>query len=191
MSDEKVRQLLQQGDINTAVEWLLDAHAAAILSVLRSVLVDRSRCEDAFQDCALKVFDALPSFRWESKLSTWLYRIARNTAHDHATEPFLRRGRRLTTLEQEALLDSCTHTVTKEWLKTEIKAELWEKISKLKNEDRLLFSLRLGQGLSWREIAEIELGTRSNDQELRRHAAKLRKRFERIKSRLREQLSVS
>ena len=44
------------------------------------ILRDEQEAEDAVQDCYLKAFAALPSFRGEAALSTWLTRIAINEA---------------------------------------------------------------------------------------------------------------
>ncbi len=44
------------------------------------ILRDEQEAEDAVQDCYLKAFAALPNFRGEAALSTWLTRIAINEA---------------------------------------------------------------------------------------------------------------
>src|SRR5574339_617329 len=44
------------------------------------ILRDEQEAEDAVQDCYLKAFAALPTFRGEAALSTWLTRIAINEA---------------------------------------------------------------------------------------------------------------
>jgi hypothetical protein len=48
-----------------------------------------------------------------------------------------------------------------------------------------LLILRVDRDLDWRDIAHIFLGAEARDAELARHAAVLRKRFERAKQRLR------
>ncbi len=47
------------------------------LVILRTI-TDRSRADDLAQEVFLRVFRGLPSFRGESSLSTWLFRITRN-----------------------------------------------------------------------------------------------------------------
>lgn len=59
-----------------------------VLSYLRR-LVGRHEAEDLAQEVFLKVSAALPDFRGDSNLSTWIYRIAHNTALDHLRKPSL------------------------------------------------------------------------------------------------------
>lgn len=54
-------------------------------------LVGESESEDLTQEVFVKVNQALPGFRGESSLSTWIYRIATNTALDRLRSPAFRR----------------------------------------------------------------------------------------------------
>jgi RNA polymerase sigma-70 factor, ECF subfamily len=54
-------------------------------------LVGRTEAEDLTQEVFAKVSHALPRFRGDAKLSTWLYRIATNAARDRARSPAYRR----------------------------------------------------------------------------------------------------
>jgi RNA polymerase sigma-70 factor, ECF subfamily len=51
-------------------------------SLAHRLLGDRDRMDDALQEAYLKAFRALPRFRGESKLGTWLYRITYNVCVD-------------------------------------------------------------------------------------------------------------
>ena len=68
-------------DTETEFEELHDAFRPRILRYLGR-LVSESEAEDLTQEVFVKVHQALPGFRGESKISTWLYRIATNTALD-------------------------------------------------------------------------------------------------------------
>ncbi len=57
-----------------------------IISYL-SRMVGEFEAEDLTQEVFLKVNQALPTFRGESQLSTWIYRIARNAALDRMRSP--------------------------------------------------------------------------------------------------------
>ncbi len=54
-------------------------------------LVGPTEAEDLTQEVFLKVSQALPRFRRDSSLSTWIYRIATNTAYDKLRSPSFRR----------------------------------------------------------------------------------------------------
>src|SRR5690349_13499316 len=55
---------------------LYERHAALVYRFLAALGVRDPEREDACQDVFLSVYRSLPSFRGESQLSTWIYRIA-------------------------------------------------------------------------------------------------------------------
>jgi RNA polymerase sigma-70 factor (ECF subfamily) len=64
---------------NQAFERLLDEYRDKVFRLAWSLLGDESAAEDAAQEIFLKIWKALPDFRGESSVSTWIYAIARNT----------------------------------------------------------------------------------------------------------------
>jgi RNA polymerase sigma-70 factor (ECF subfamily) len=69
------------GDEN-AFATLIRHYDPALRSLAYRLLGDRHRMEDALQETYMKAFRALPSFRGDSKLGTWLYRITYNVCLD-------------------------------------------------------------------------------------------------------------
>lgn len=63
-----------------AMEALMRRHNRVLFRTARAILRDDAEAEEAVQDAYLKAFGALAGFRAESKLSTWLVRIAANEA---------------------------------------------------------------------------------------------------------------
>lgn len=77
---------------NQAFERLLDEYRERVFRLACSLLRDEAAAEDATQEIFLKIWKALPDFRGESSVSTWIYAVARNTcltrrriAADHRT----------------------------------------------------------------------------------------------------------
>lgn len=58
---------------------LIDKYKDKAFSLLKRLLKDEMDAEEALQDSFLKAFNALKTFRKDSKFSTWLYRIVYNT----------------------------------------------------------------------------------------------------------------
>jgi RNA polymerase sigma-70 factor (ECF subfamily) len=60
-------------------QWL-EEHAGLLLKVVRSFAAAPPDSDDLLQEILLQVWLSLPAFRQESKATTWLYRVALNTA---------------------------------------------------------------------------------------------------------------
>jgi RNA polymerase sigma-70 factor (ECF subfamily) len=75
---ELVRNALA-GD-ERAFRKILEGHYTLIYSVVRGVAGQRGETDDIVQEVFIKIFRALGDFRGDSRLSTWIYRIARNEA---------------------------------------------------------------------------------------------------------------
>jgi RNA polymerase sigma-70 factor (ECF subfamily) len=60
-------------------ESLLDEYRDKVFRLACSLLGNEASAEDATQEVFLKIWKALPGFRGQSSVSTWIYAIARNT----------------------------------------------------------------------------------------------------------------
>jgi len=58
---------------------MLDAHDRMLRTLAYRMLGDRDQMDDVLQEVALKAFKALPKFRGDASLATWLYRITYTT----------------------------------------------------------------------------------------------------------------
>lgn len=65
-----------------AVRAIYDRHADRVWAVIRRLAGDDHRAEDWAQEAWVRVFRALPGFRGEASLATWIHRIAVNAALD-------------------------------------------------------------------------------------------------------------
>lgn len=66
-------------DRDVFVDWLVD-HRGIVVKIVRSFTNDATDGEDLTQEIALALWQSVPSFRGESKVSTWIWRIALNKA---------------------------------------------------------------------------------------------------------------
>jgi RNA polymerase sigma-70 factor (ECF subfamily) len=82
-ADDETRLLerLKQRD-EAAFNQLVRLHQAAVYRQLLRVLGDAAEAEDLAQEVFVTVFKAIESFRGESRLSTWIHRIAQNHARN-------------------------------------------------------------------------------------------------------------
>jgi len=79
LADPALVERARSGDPG-ALEAIMRRHNRALFRTARAILRDDAEAEDAVQESYLRAFAALGEFRGESKLSTWLVRIAANEA---------------------------------------------------------------------------------------------------------------
>ncbi len=70
---------LRRGD-DDAFEQLVRQYGGRLLAIARRMLRNEEDARDAVQEAFLSAFRALPTFRADAKLSTWLHRIVMNAA---------------------------------------------------------------------------------------------------------------
>jgi RNA polymerase sigma-70 factor, ECF subfamily len=172
-----IRRLLAAGDTREAATEAIRALGPQVLRYLRSILHDDDDVEDAFSTFAEAVWRDLPRFRWESSLRTWSFRLAWHAALAARSDAWRRRRQRLATSAASKIADEVR---TKSFIRAERQRSTVERlVGALAVEDQSLFALRVGQGLSWREIAAV-LATEEQVVE----ASALAKRFSRLKEHL-------
>jgi RNA polymerase sigma-70 factor (ECF subfamily) len=69
-----------------AFREIVERHQSVVYSVILGIVGDHDDADDIAQDIFIKVYRGLPGYRGDSKLSTWIYRIARNTALNYASK---------------------------------------------------------------------------------------------------------
>ena len=113
------------------------------------LLGDRERMEDALQEAYLKAFRALPHFRAESSIGTWLYRVVYNTCLDELRRSKRSTEIRLRTLEEEP---EGAHDPAEALLG---KRAVWGALMALPLEERAAVLLVDGQGFRYADAAAV------------------------------------
>lgn len=136
---------IQQKEIFT--RWLRE-YRPLLFKVVRAYAFSLTDQDDLFQDIAVQVWRSVPGFQGRSKVSTWLYRIALNTAMN-----WVRKESRHQTGRQN--IDDHPHILK---VNTEEKDErldwLYKQIAKLDKPERSITLLML-DGFSYKEMSEI------------------------------------
>lgn len=94
-ADAEIVRRAQEGDAE-AFATLFNAHKAKVYSLCLRMTSNTAEAEDLTQDAFLQVFRKLATFRGDSALSTWLYRVAVNTVLMH----FRKKGLRQMSLDE-------------------------------------------------------------------------------------------
>ena len=151
-----------------AYELLIARYQQPVYNLVFRLLSDQSDALDVVQEVFLKVFRNVGSFRGQSSLKTWIYRIAVNEAYNHRRW-FSRHRKQEVGLEtdddnrsyQEKLSDS-SQSPFEFVLSQETQALIEEALQDMKPAFRSAVVLRDIEDLSYEEIAEvlqISLGT--------------------------------
>lgn len=120
---------------------------------IRRIVLYHDDANDVLQNTFLKAWSALDSFRGESKLITWLFRIATNEAlnylekENNNTRMSEVEGSVASQLQSDPYFDG-----------DETELQLQEAVSKLPEKQRLVFNMKYFQELKYEEISQI-LGT--------------------------------
>ncbi len=135
---------------------LVERYAVVIVNVAYRMVGDRNEAEDLAQETFIAAFKALPTFRGESRFSTWLYRIAVNKCRD-----WLRTNRQMQRIHdidaEDMLNDRAVEDRTPERLlsQQQVAAQLERAIQRLPPLYREAFVLKHIEGLSYEEMREI------------------------------------
>jgi len=71
---------MQDGERNQIFEGWIEAHKAIPLKVARAYGATHADREDLFQEIALQLWHSVEAFRGDAAVTTWIYRVALNTA---------------------------------------------------------------------------------------------------------------
>jgi RNA polymerase sigma-70 factor (ECF subfamily) len=189
--ESDARALCREGDFNAAATLALRGYGPEVFGFLVAVHRSETEASDVFSELAEALWRGLPTFAWESSLRTWTYAIARNVARTRRRDA-ARRERRAPRTGDSAL-EGVAHAVRTEtlaFLRTEKRTRLQALRDSLPEEDRMLLVLRVDRQLAWNDLArvlhEADEGTPLDDAAIAREAARLRKRFQLVKDKLRE-----
>jgi RNA polymerase sigma-70 factor (ECF subfamily) len=142
-ADELGQRRVRRLDVGAFVE-LVERHDLSHRRLAFRLLGDTGRMDDVLQDAYIRAFRALPRFRGDSALETWLYRIVYNACVDD-----LRRRKEHETLEEwDELLASAP-------VETEDRLDLAAALASLPPELRTVVLLIDAEGLSYAEAAVV------------------------------------
>ena len=135
-----------------AFSLLVEEHRQSVYWLIRRMVSDHHDADDLTQDTFVKVWNNLESFRGDSKLFTWIYRIAANEALAHLRKARLRK--RIPFADVEYRMHHDLHD-DRYYSGTQIQMKLQQAIDRLPPRQKLIFSMRYYENLSYENISEI------------------------------------
>lgn len=162
----------RQGDL-AAFEELYRVHAGRLFSVACRMVGNPADAEDLLQEIFLSAHRKLESFRGESALGTWLYRLATNHCLDYLRSRAARTNQLTDALDDEVGSFEPGRKGLAE--QTITKMDLERALAQLPDGCRAAFVLHDIEGLEHREVAEA-LGIAEGTSKSQVHKARLRLR---------------
>ncbi|PWJ54504.1 RNA polymerase sigma-70 factor (ECF subfamily) [Dyadobacter jejuensis] len=153
MSDEELLALFENPETRSnAFNHLVRKYQQKVYWLIRKMVVDHDDANDLTQEVFIKTWKALDKFRGDSKLYTWLYRVASNEAIN-----FLNKKKRRFFIPLHDVENELSEKLESdpELSGDAIQLKLQKALLKLPEKQRLVFNLKYYEELPYDEIAEI------------------------------------
>ena len=151
----------QSGD-RAAFDALVRLYDQHVLRLVLKVVQSPEEARDLYQEAFLKIYRSLARFRFESRFSTWLYRVVMNVCFDHLRRQKARDEVQAPEVsENEADFfggvadDQPGRDPERALRSAEIQKRIERALQRLGPRERMVFELRHFQGLKLRAIGEL------------------------------------
>ncbi len=151
MTETEIISLIGEGGLEKAFGAIVDTYSEKLYWHVRHMVGSHEDADDLMQEIFIKVWTALPSFKGEARLYTWLWRIATNESLN-----FLRRRRLRSALSFKSLSagdDVCARDPY--FNGDEAQALLMKAVSGLPPKQKAVFLMRYYSEMKYEDISEI------------------------------------
>ena len=152
---EFIQLLLNPKTQNEAFQKLLLDYQRPLYNHIRNIVLNHDDADDVLQNTFVKVFQYLKSFKGDSKLFSWMYRIATNESITFINQKAKRSGLTSEILQQKLVenLEADSH-----FEGDEIALKLQKAIATLPEKQQLVFKMKYFEEIKYEAMSEI-LGT--------------------------------
>ncbi len=147
-----IQQLQSETDKNAAFKTLISLYKERLYWHIRNIVKSHDDADDILQNTFIKVFKSINKFKGDSKLYSWLYRIATNEALTH-----LNRNAKRKNITNEEVQDLALNNLQSDvyFEGDAIQLKLQQAIATLPEKQRLVFNMKYFQDLKYSELSEI------------------------------------
>lgn len=149
---EFIQELLDPKTQNEAFQKLLLSYQKPLYHHIRNIVLNHDDTDDVLQNTFIKVFQNLKNFKGDSKLFSWMYRIATNEALT-----FIKQKAQKNKTSTEELQNKTINNLTADvyFDGNEIQIKLQKAIALLPTKQQLVFKMKYFEELKYEEIADI------------------------------------
>ncbi len=156
LSDQEIiEQFAQEANRNYVFNLLVRQYQQRLYWHIRRMVIDHDDSDDILQNVFVKAFHALPKFRGDSKIYTWLYKIATNECIT-----FLNAKKRRFFIPMVDVENQLSKNIESDsyFSGDQIQMKLQQAILTLPEKQRLVFNLKYFEEMKYEDMSEI-LGT--------------------------------
>lgn len=160
MNDNDLVKRAKDGDVE-AFERLVEGYQKKVFNIAYRMLGNYDDASELAQEALIKIYKSIKSFKEESSLSTWIYRITTNVCLDELRKRkskavvYIDENIRSEDEEINRQIEDNKPTPDQKAEQNELRKTINTAIQSLSQEHKIVIILRDIQGLSYDEIAEI------------------------------------
>lgn len=154
MQDEKqfIAELLNPKTQNEAFRKLVREYQRPLYNHIRTIVLNHDDTDDVLQNTFVKIFQNLKNFKGESKLFSWMYRIATNESITFINQRAKKSG--ISNEEvQEKMINSLQADV--DYDGNEIQLKLQKAVATLPEKQQLVFKMKYFEEMKYEEMSEV------------------------------------
>ena len=149
--DEEILNLIKT-DVNAGFRLLLKEFQKPVYFHIRQMVYDHDDADDITQNVFVKVFKNLESFKGESKLYTWIYRIATNEALNFIQQ----KARKNNVSYEDVAFEMSKNLEADAYFDGDEAARLLEEaVLQLPEKQQLIFRMKYFEEMKYEEISQI------------------------------------
>ncbi|SHH42612.1 RNA polymerase sigma factor [Winogradskyella jejuensis] len=154
MTDELdlISQLKNTATKETAFRELMSLYKERLYWHIRKIVISHDDADDVLQNTFIKVFRSIDKFKGDSKLYSWMYRIATNESITHINK----NAKRLQISNEDIQTNAINNLTADVYFEgNEIQLKLQKAIATLPHKQQLVFNMKYFDDMKYKEMSEI------------------------------------
>ncbi|RZN80278.1 MAG: RNA polymerase sigma factor [Winogradskyella sp.] len=154
MTDELdlITRLKDTANKDTAFRELLSLYKERLYWHIRKIVISHDDADDVLQNTFIKVFRSIDKFKGDSKLYSWMYRIATNESITHINK----NAKRLKISNEEVQTNAINNLTADVYFEgDEIQLKLQKAIATLPYKQQMVFNMKYFDDMKYKEISEV------------------------------------
>ena len=152
MNDRKIIAMLEKEEFENAFNAIVDSYSERLYWHIRRFTDNHDETNDLMQEVFIKIWNALPKFRGDSQIYTWIYRIATNETLNK-----INKDKSRATLDSQQLEVIAASKIEDDpyFNGTALQRELHKAVRELPEKQRTVFNLRYFDEMKYEDMARV------------------------------------